>query len=63
MALRHLVVQTRRLLRERNGSKSRVAGQLDYCVTAQVLLGLSPQGLPRGNACGDNPRKTCAVMQ
>ena len=35
LALRRLVVQTRRLLNESNGSNSRAAGQLDHYVAAQ----------------------------
>ena len=46
MALRRLVVQTRRLLHDRKWSKSRAAGQLDDYVTAQFLH----RPLPRGNA-------------
>ena len=47
MALRRLVVQTRRLLHGRKWSNSLSTGLLDYCITAQFLH----RPLPRGNAC------------
>ena len=46
MALRRLVVQTRRLLHGRKWSNSLSTGLLDYCITAQFLH----RPLPRGNA-------------
>ena len=46
MALRRILVQTRRLLHGRKWSKSLSTGLLDYCITAQFLH----RPLPRGNA-------------
>ena len=46
MALRRLVVQTRRLLHGRKWSNSLNTGLLDDCITAQFLH----RPLPRGNA-------------
>ena len=46
MVLRHILVQTRRLLHDRKWSKCLSTGLLDDCITAQFLH----RPLPRGNA-------------